>query len=78
MRTEALQPQPWNSVNPLQLLTAVAAQVWLAGIAVLLLYALLSTWRLHRRVRASLPLEGRVFLCDGVESPFILGHCKAK
>ena len=71
--SEALQPQPWNSVNPLQLLTAVAAQVWLAGIAVLLLYALLSTWRLHRRVRASLPLEGRVFLCDGVESPFILG-----
>ena len=50
-----------------------AGAIWLAGVALMLLYALLSYLSLRRRVRFSVPLEGNVFLCDGIATPFILG-----
>lgn len=53
--------------------TDLAAALWLSGMAVLLLYALVSALRLRRRVAAALPLGDGVCLCDAVESPFILG-----
>ncbi|MBQ6823891.1 MAG: M56 family metallopeptidase, partial [Clostridia bacterium] len=75
---ESFAPQPWESVNPLQVITYVAAWVWLAGVAGMLLYAAVSYWRLFRRVRVSMPLEGNVYLCDAVETPFILGIFKPR
>ena len=50
-----------------------AGTVWLAGFAAMLFYALTSWLTLRRRVRASVPLEGRTMLCDGIGTPFILG-----
>lgn len=50
-----------------------AGAVWLAGFAAMALYALVSWLRLRRRVRAAVPLSGRVMLCDAVATPFILG-----
>ena len=47
--------------------------VWALGALLLLLYALVSWLRLRRRVRAAVPLEGNVMLCDAIETPFILG-----
>lgn len=51
----------------------IAAAVWLAGVLVMLLYALISYLRLRRRVAAALSAGEGVWLCDAVESPFILG-----
>ena len=51
-----------------------AGAVWLAGIALMLLYALFSWLTLRRRVRASVALDETPFrLCDGIDTPFILG-----
>ena len=50
-----------------------AGLVWFAGVAVMLLYALVSWLTLRRRVRASVPLEERTMLCDAIETPFLLG-----
>ena len=65
--------------------------VWAAGVAILLVYAAVSWFRLRRKVRASMPWTGettgsgcaasvqnlshrlRVFVCDDIETPFILG-----
>ncbi len=47
--------------------------VWLAGAIVLLLYAVISYCRLHRRVRTATTLCDRVQICDEVSSPFVLG-----
>ncbi len=58
--------------NPSVYLPA-AGMVWLAGLALMLLYALGSYLSLRRRVRFSVPLEGNVFLCDAIATPFILG-----
>ncbi len=71
--SQSLTPTPGASVNPLQILIFIAALVWVAGVFIMLLYATLSTWRLHRRVRESIPLTGNIRLCDGLTSPFILG-----
>ena len=46
---------------------------WLIGVGVMLLYMLWSYARLRRRVGASVPLEDRVLICDGIDAPFILG-----
>ncbi len=47
--------------------------VWLSGTVAMLLWALVSFLRLRRRTAASLGMEGNVYLCDGIASPFILG-----
>lgn len=68
-----LSPKAGDSVNPMQAVVSVASMVWLAGLAVMLFYALISVWILKRNVRASLMVSGRVRECDEVRSPFILG-----
>ena len=46
---------------------------WAIGVGLMLLYLLWSYARLRRRVTASAPLEDRVWICDGIDAPFILG-----
>ena len=69
----AFTPDPVQSANPLQILTWLAAWVWLGGCAVLVLYAVVSALRLRLRVRTAVRLEGNVFQSEFVPSPFILG-----
>lgn len=51
----------------------VAAWVWLAGAAAMLVWAVVSELRLRRRVAASIELERGVRICDDIDTPFILG-----
>lgn len=47
--------------------------LWLAGMLGMLGYGGIKTTVLERQVRASIPLEDKVYLCDGVPGPFLLG-----
>lgn len=67
---------PTASVNPLYVWTEIAGWVWLIGLGAMLLYALVSYLRLHRRVSVSLPIQDHIYLCDAISSPFILGVVK--
>lgn len=69
----SLSPNPGDSVNPMQVLSIVGAYIWVAGVFVLLLHALISYVRLKQKVVAAMPVEGNIYICDYVESPFILG-----
>lgn len=71
--TEQFAPQGLTSINPLQLPLQICAVVWLVGVAAMLLYGVISTLGLYRTVRASVKQEGNVYLCDDVQTPFILG-----
>lgn len=51
----------------------LAGILWAAGIFLLVLYGFVSYYRLHRLTRASLRLEENIFLCDVIDTPFILG-----
>ena len=66
------------SVNPLQIYSFVAAIIWLSGTAIMLIFLVVSYFRLRRRVRVSIPLRDSVFLCDSIQSPFILGIFRPK
>lgn len=67
-----------NSVNPLQVYTFICGVVWLVGVAVMAVYAIVSYLRLRRQVSVSLSAGENVYLCDRVQTPFILGIVKPK
>ncbi len=69
----APDPQTVASVNPLQVIIPAAAIIWLAGACAMLLYTLISYLKMRRTVAAAVPAGGRVYACDEVDSPFILG-----
>ena len=76
--SEHFSAVPTASVNPLYVWTEIAGWVWLIGLGVMLLYALVSYLRLRRRVRVSLPIQDYIYLCDAISSPFILGVVKPR
>ncbi len=69
-------PTPQVSVNPLQVVAAVASYIWIAGLIAMLLYAVISYIRVYRMVRVRLRLQDNVYLCDAIDTPFIFGIIK--
>ena len=76
--SEHFAAAPLASVNPLYVWTYLAGWVWLIGLGVMLLYALVSYLRLRRRVSVSLCVRENIYLCDAISSPFILGVVKPR
>ncbi|MBQ8814022.1 MAG: hypothetical protein IJZ85_05985 [Lachnospiraceae bacterium] len=61
-------------INPAQELTRWAAVGWIVGMAVMLLYTVISYLRIARKVREAVPgEESGIWLCDHISTPFILG-----
>ena len=50
-----------------------ASVIWLAGVAVMLLYGAGSYLRLRWRVQTSLRIQKNLYVCDDIDTPFILG-----
>ena len=71
-------PTPGASVNPMQIALRVASTLWAVGVAVMLGYCAFSYLRIHRKVREAACLNGRIWLCDSISSPFILGLFRPK
>lgn len=69
----SLAATPMNSVNPMQIILYLGSLIWAVGIAILLLYGLISYLRLRRKVAEAVPYEKNTWLCDQVKTPFILG-----
>ena len=70
---EALAPSAGASVNPTQVWSFLLARLWLAGMVLLLLYALVSTLLLKRRLATATLLEDNIRQSEQVGSPFVLG-----
>ena len=67
-------PAPGEEVDLMEIL----AWVWLAGACAMALYGAVSYVRLKLKVRPSLQVEKRVFVCDGIGYPFLLGVLRPK
>lgn len=76
--TESLSPDTTVSANPLQIILFVATVVWALGIIAMLVYTLISYFRLSSTVKASLLIDENVYRCDDIDTPFILGIIKPK
>lgn len=61
------------SVNPMQVFLIICSLIWIVGISIMLIYALISFIVLKKRVRTSTPIDKRINRCGTIESPFILG-----
>ncbi|MEA4823759.1 MAG: M56 family metallopeptidase [Clostridiaceae bacterium] len=70
---ESLSPALSDSVNPMQVVIAAAAVLWLIGVTAMLLYAAVSYFRLRRRVADAVRLRDNLWQSEHAASPFILG-----
>ena len=72
------------SVNPMQITEAAAAVIWVIGIAAMLVYFIVSLIKVNKQIMFSTRLDGNVFECENVRSPFVFGLssreyiCRAK
>lgn len=71
-------PTPGDSTNPLQIWIPVLATIWLIGIGVLLVYTIITYWRVKSRVQTAVWLSGHIYQSERVVSPFVLGLIKPK
>ena len=71
--SETLAPNEVGGVTPMEIVTLIAAIVWVTGIAAMLSYTLISYLRFRKKVREAAPLRENIYLCDGISTPFILG-----
>lgn len=71
-------PQSKGNVSSLQHFIEIASIVWAVGAAAMLCYALFSYLRLHRKVKISMKMKENIWLCDYIDSPFILGVIKPR
>lgn len=71
--SENLAPDVGASVNPMQIIAFAATIVWVVGIVAMILYTVISYFRIHRKVREAVPYQDNIWLCDHIDTPFILG-----
>lgn len=53
-------------------------RVWAAGVVLMLLYSLVSYYRLYKATRVCICTEKNIYRCDGIDTPFILGIVKPR
>lgn len=73
MISASFAPSPEASANPLQIITFVAACIWLTGIFVMLLYLTGSFICLRLKMRTATRLRDNIRQSEFAGSPFILG-----
>lgn len=76
--TNPIYPQPVDinistTVDSLQLSDVFWTINWMFGMGAMTLYALYSYVSLRLKIRISVRLRDNIFLCDDIDSPFILG-----
>ena len=64
--------------SPLSGPVAVLTLTWLTGMALLLLYSVISLLRLRRRLVGAVRLEDNIYLADYIPSPFVMGLFRPK
>ncbi len=63
---------------PVRDFATIAANIWILGMILMLGYFCFSYLRLHRKLREAVPLEGKLWLCDHIPSPFLLGFFRPR
>lgn len=61
------------SVNPMQIWITIGNWIWLAGIAVLLIYSLVSLLHLRSNLVGAVKWRDNIYLADHIASPFVIG-----
>lgn len=71
-------PEIGNSINPIQVWLFIGQTIWLIGIAVLLIYSIISLIKLNLKLKISMNLRDNIYIADYITSPFVIGFIKPK
>lgn len=73
-----LAPNIGDSANPMQIIVFVASIIWIVGMGIMMLYALISYIRICQKVGGAVCLKENIYYCDTIDTPFILGLFKPR
>lgn len=57
---------------------SIVTMAWIIGMAVMLLYTIISYLRIVKKVKEATPLKENIWICDNISTPFILGVVKPR
>lgn len=78
MISQSNTPENGASANPLQITMTICANVWLLGLAALIIYTTISYWCLYQKVNTAVLFKDNIFQSENVGSPFVLGIIKPR
>ena len=64
--------------NQFPSIISIFSVIWIIGLAIMLIYGIVSYLTLYVKVRVSIKYKENIYLCDNIDSPFILGIVKPK
>jgi beta-lactamase regulating signal transducer with metallopeptidase domain len=73
-----ISPTVGYQVNLVEFVTKIANVIWVLGIVGMFVYALVSYIKIKFKVKEATPLNDNIYICDKVETPFILGMINPK
>lgn len=65
-------------VNNFANILSILSLVWMTGIVIMAVYAIVSYYCLYQKVKVSLLYRDNIYYCDDIDSPFILGILKPR
>jgi Antirepressor regulating drug resistance, predicted signal transduction N-terminal membrane component len=69
---------PAVSVNPMINIIKIATVIWVIGMAVLLIYSIISYMKLKGNIKTAILVKGNIFETDRIKSPFLCGIINPK
>ncbi len=76
--SNSLSPTHMYSANPAQIFIFIISLIWLMGIGIMLIYTVISYLRITFKVRESIKPDRNIYVCDRIDTPFILGVIKPR
>lgn len=73
-----LSPAAGSSADPMQIWITTGEAVWLSGIAVLLIYSILTSIRLYLKLKKAMPVYKNVCEMNEIKTPFVFGIFQPK
>lgn len=70
---ESLAPVPEYSANPMQIITAAASYLWIAGMILMFAYSAVTYVLLKHKVRTATKLRENIRQSERIKTPFVLG-----
>jgi beta-lactamase regulating signal transducer with metallopeptidase domain len=69
---------PYYSANPLQIWISIGSYLWLAGIAVMLIYSIVSIALMKQRLRSAVNAGDNIFEAENLKTPLVMGLFRPK
>lgn len=69
---------PTASINPLQIWVFIGTMVWLLGMAILLIYSIVSLVKLQMRLKNAVHEKDNIYLAEHLDTPFVMGIIRPK